>query len=165
MADRFCCVTIVTMHLTYGKLFWFFIVFTRWTFWDHCQENWIIFTCLTPVEPKIWPLTFPSITTNRYVVDRSNYIFLNRFKRNLLIWFSTTLKQLLNLTPVQTILWPPGFLYRMWPGSNMKWWSLDPYQHNEIIFSFFLSFFLFSVSLSVFFLYSFSHLQFPFSKG
>ena len=47
--------------------------------------------------------------------------------------FLTTLKQLLNLTPVQTILWPPGFLYRMWPGSNMKWWSLDPYQHNEII--------------------------------
>ena len=32
-----------------------------------------------------------------------------------------------------TILWPPGFLYRMWPGSNMKQWSLDPYQHNKII--------------------------------
>ena len=43
------------------------------------------------------------------------------------------IKQLLNLTPVQTILRHPGFLYRMWPGRNMKWWSLDPYQHNEII--------------------------------
>ena len=50
-----------------------------------------------------------------------------------MVWFSTTLKQLLNLTPVQTILWPPGSLYRMWPGSNMKLWSLDLYQHNEII--------------------------------
>ena len=82
-----------------------------------------------------WPLTFSSITTKWYVVDRPNYtFFLNRYgKRNLLVWFLTTLKQLLNLTPVQTILWPPGFLYRMWPGSNMKWWSLDPYQHNEII--------------------------------
>ena len=67
------------------------------------------------------------------VVDRSNYIFLNRYnKRNLLVWFSTTLKQLLNLTPVQTILWPPDFLYKMWPGSNMEHWSLDPYQYNEI---------------------------------
>ena len=35
----------------------------------------VIFTCLTPVEPKIWPLTFPSITMKRYVVDRSNYTF------------------------------------------------------------------------------------------
>ena len=32
-------------------------------------------------------------------------LFLNRYnKRNLLVWFLTTLKQLFNLTPVQTIL-------------------------------------------------------------
>ena len=118
----------------FTKKMHFFIVFTRWTFWDHCQQNWIIFTCLTPVKPKNWPLTFSSITTKRHVVGRPNYTFLNRYnKRNLLVWFLTTSKQLLNLTPVETILWPPGFLYRMWPGSNMKWWSLDPYQHNEII--------------------------------
>ena len=48
---------------------------TRRAFWDHCQQNWIIFTCLTPVEPINWPLTFSSITVKRYVVDRSNYTF------------------------------------------------------------------------------------------
>ena len=90
------------------------------------------------IKPKIRPLIFPSITTKRYVVDRSNYTFSESYnKRNLLVmvglWFSSTLKQLLNSTPVQTILKHPGFLYRMWPGSNMKWWSSDPYQHNEII--------------------------------
>ena len=31
------------------------------------------FSCLTPVEPKVWALTFSSITTKRYFVDRSNY--------------------------------------------------------------------------------------------
>ena len=35
----------------------------------------IFFTCLTSVEPKIWPLTFSSISKKRYVVDRSNYTF------------------------------------------------------------------------------------------
>ena len=35
----------------------------------------IIFTCLTPVKPKNWPLTFSSITTKRYVADRSNNTF------------------------------------------------------------------------------------------
>ena len=74
-ADRLCWVTIVTKHLTYDKLFGFLIVFTWWTFWDHCQQNRIIFTYLTPVELKYWPLTFSSITTKRYVVDRSNYTF------------------------------------------------------------------------------------------
>ena len=62
-------------HATHRKLFWVWIVFTRGAFWDHCQQNWIIFTCLTPVEPKNWPQTFSSITTKRYVVDRSNYTF------------------------------------------------------------------------------------------
>ena len=33
------------------------------------------FYLLTPVEPKFWPLTFSSITTKWYVVDRSNYTF------------------------------------------------------------------------------------------
>ena len=33
------------------------------------------FYLFDPVEPKIWPFTFPSITTKRYVVDRSNYTF------------------------------------------------------------------------------------------
>ena len=27
----------------------------------------------------------------------------------------------------------PGFLYKMWLDSKMKYWSLNPYQHNEII--------------------------------
>ena len=35
--------------------------------------------------------------------------------------------------PCTNYLVTPGFLYKMWPGSNMKYWSLDPYQHNEII--------------------------------
>ena len=33
------------------------------------------FYLFDPLEPKIWPLTFSSITTKRYVVDRSNYTF------------------------------------------------------------------------------------------
>ena len=28
---------------------------------------------------------------------------------------------------------PQASLYRMWPGSNTKYWSLDPYQHDEIM--------------------------------
>ena len=66
-------------YATHSKLFWIWIVFTRRVFWDHCQQNWSIFTCLTPVEPKIWPLTFSSITTKRYVVDRSNYTVSESF--------------------------------------------------------------------------------------
>ena len=67
-------------HLTYGKLFWFFILFTWWTFWDHCQQNWNIFTCLTPVEPKIWPLTF----FNNYETVRRRQVKLYFF------WFVIT---------------------------------------------------------------------------
>ena len=88
--------------------------------------------------------TFSSVTTKRYVVmvvDRSNYTFfwivITRRICCMLVWFSTTSKQLLNLIPVQTrvqtIMWTPDFLFRMWPGSNLKHWSLDLYQHNEII--------------------------------
>ena len=72
------CITMLPKHATHGKLFWIWIVFTRRAFWDHCQQNRIIFTCLTPVEPKYWPLTFSSfssITTKRYVLDKSNYTF------------------------------------------------------------------------------------------
>ena len=80
----FHCMTMLPKHTTHSKLFWIWIVFTRRAFWDHCQQNctiltcltpWTILTCLTPVEPKNWPLTFSSITTRRYVVDRSNYTF------------------------------------------------------------------------------------------
>ena len=128
------CITMLPKHAAHSKLFWIGIVFTRRAFWDHCQQNWTTFTCLTPVEPKNWPLTFSSITTKRYVVDRSNYTFPVSLQQEESVGMAlTTLKQLLNLTPVQTILWPTGFLYRMWPGSKMKWWFLDPYQHNEII--------------------------------
>ena len=42
---------------------------------DHCHQNGSILTCLTPVEPKLLPLTSSSITTKRYVVDRSSYTF------------------------------------------------------------------------------------------
>ena len=31
------------------------------------------FYMFDPVEPESWPLTFSTITTKRYVVDRSNY--------------------------------------------------------------------------------------------
>ena len=62
-------------HSTHSKLFWIWIVFTRRAFWNHCPQNWTIFTCLNPEEPKNWPLTFSSITTKRYIVDRSNYTF------------------------------------------------------------------------------------------
>ena len=46
------------------------------------------------VEPKSWPLTFSSITTKHYVVNRSSYtFFLNQYdKRNMSVWFLTTLK-------------------------------------------------------------------------
>ena len=68
-------ITMVTKHAAYSKLFWIWIVFTRRVFWDHCQQNWSIFIYLTPVEPKYLPLTFSSITKERYVVDRSKYTF------------------------------------------------------------------------------------------
>ena len=46
-----------TMLTDHRKLFWLWIVFTRRAFWYLCQQNWIIFTCLSPVEPYIdlWP--------------------------------------------------------------------------------------------------------------
>ena len=73
LADRFCCVTIVTKHpANYSDFSSYLLdehVETIASKMDH------FFTCLTPVEPKIWPLTFPSITTKRFVVDRSNYTF------------------------------------------------------------------------------------------
>ena len=82
-------------YATHSKLFLMWTVFTSRAFWDHCQQNWTISTYLTPIEPENWPLTFSSITTKRYVVDRSNLVFLNRYnKRNLLVWFLTTLKKL-----------------------------------------------------------------------
>ena len=119
-------------HVTKTCYTWqtIWIVFTRRAFWDHCQQIWTTFTCLTPVEPKNWPLTFSSITTKRYVVDRSNYTFLNRYnKRNQLVWFSTTSKQLLNLTPVQVILWPPGFACT---GCDpVAIWNGDPWTHTN----------------------------------
>ena len=56
-----------TYYITYSKLFWIWIVglFTRRAFLDHCHQNWSIFTCLISVEPKMWHLTFSSITTKR----------------------------------------------------------------------------------------------------
>ena len=35
---------------------------------DHCQKNWIIFTCLTPVEPK--NMTFDLFVNNLETVRR-----------------------------------------------------------------------------------------------
>ena len=78
LTDHLCCVTIVTKNFTYGKLFWFLIVFTWWTFLDHCQQNWSIFTCLTPVESKTWTLTISSITFKQYSIDGSNWILTTR---------------------------------------------------------------------------------------
>ena len=112
--------------------FWIWIIFTRRAYWDHCQQNWSIFTCLTPVEPKFWPLTFSSITKKWYIIDRSNYtFFLNRYnKRNLLVSFLTTLKQLLNLTPVQTILWPQASC----TGCDLAViWNSDPWTPTNIM--------------------------------
>ena len=130
------CVTIVTKHMyTYGKLFWFLIVFTWWTFWDHCQQNWSISICFTPVEPKTWPLTFSSISTKRYFVERSNYTFFWIVITRGICWYGFW-KPWSNfwIWPLYKLSCDPtGFLYRVWPGSNMKWWSLDPYQHNKII--------------------------------
>ena len=51
-------ITMSPKHATHSKLFWIWIVLTRRTFWEHCQQNWGIFTCLTPVDSKYWPLTF-----------------------------------------------------------------------------------------------------------
>ena len=67
------------------------IVFSWWTFWDHCQQNWSVLTCLTcltPVEPKFWPLNISSITTKQYVVDRSNnfILFLNRYNKKIMVF-------------------------------------------------------------------------------
>ena len=131
--DRFCWVTIVTKHLTYGKLFWFLINFTWWTFWDHCQQNWSIFTCLTPVEPKSWPLTFSSITTKRYVVDRSNYTFSESvWQEESVGMVFDKIEATFEFDPCTNYFVTPGLLYRKWHGSNMKYWSLAPYQHNKI---------------------------------
>ena len=114
------CISMVTKHAAYGKLFWNLIVFTRRAFWDHCQQNWSIFTCLTSTELRSWPLTFLWITTKRYVVDRSNCtFFLNPYnKRNLLVWSLTKLKQLLKLTPVQTVWNKAMWNINPWPLTN-----------------------------------------------
>ena len=56
-----------------GKLnFRFFIVFTRWTFWDHCQQNWPLKT-----DRNKKNLTF-DLFFNKYEMVRrtgSNYTF------------------------------------------------------------------------------------------
>ena len=71
---------------------------------------------------------------NNYVVDRSNFIFFwIGMTIGICNMVMTTLKQLLNFTPVQTILWPHGLLYKKWHCSNMEHWPLVPYQHNKII--------------------------------
>ena len=56
--------------------------------------NFTISTCLTHTEPKSWPLTLSSITTKRFIVDWSNYTFLNHYNKSiLLVWLLTTLRQ------------------------------------------------------------------------
>ena len=63
------------------------------------------------------------------------YFFLNCYnKRNLLVWLLTTLKQLLNLTPVQTSCDSQASSIRCDPAAI---WNSDPwthaYQHNNIM--------------------------------
>ena len=116
---------------TYSKLFWIWILFTRRAFWDHCQQNRTIFTCLTPVEPKIWPLTFSSITTKRCVEIGQTILFLNRYnKRNLLVWFSTILNQLLNLTLDKLSCDPQASCTGCNPPAI---WNGDPWTHTNIM--------------------------------
>ena len=76
-------------------------------FLDHCQQNWIIFTGLIPVDQLI--LTFDLFTNYKTICHR--YIklcfFLNSYNKwNLLVWFLTPFKTSLNLASLQTILWP-----------------------------------------------------------
>ena len=100
------------------------------------------FSAKLPVLPAflpVWPLNNQNFDLNLFfnnyeAIRRSYsklYLFLNYNKMNPLVWFFTTLKQLLNLTPVQT-LWSPGFLYRMWPGGNMNYWSFTSYNNHQI---------------------------------
>ena len=93
-----------------------------------------------PCRAKNLTLTFSSITTKRYVVDRSNYTFSESpgwivITRGICWydfwqhWSNFEFDPCTNylVTPL------PGFLYRMWPGSNMNYWPLVPYQHTKII--------------------------------
>ena len=86
------CSILLRNHSNEAFHIWFFIVFTWWTFWDHCQQNRIIFTRLTPVEPKIKHLIFSSVTTKRYVVmvvDRSNYTFFSESLTRGMCWYGS----------------------------------------------------------------------------
>ena len=56
LTDHLYRITMVTKHCTYGKLFWFSIVFTRWTFWGTISSKigaFLRIRPLGPVEPKI----------------------------------------------------------------------------------------------------------------
>ena len=77
----------VNKTCTYSKLFCILIVFTRRTFYDICQQNRSIFTCLTPVEPKTCPFPFSSVTTKQYIVDWSNYTFSESCLTRRICWY------------------------------------------------------------------------------
>ena len=109
---------------------WFFIVLTWWTFWDHCQQNWIIFYLFDPCRAK--NLTF-DLFFNNYETVRHRQVKLYFFW--IVIMSLVNIEATFEFDPCTNYLVTPspGFLYRMWPDSNLKSWSLDPYQYNEII--------------------------------
>ena len=67
---------IAKMVYTHSKLFWIWNVFTRRAFWDHCQQNWGIFTCLIPVDPKV---LISDLFFNNYETVRRRYVKLYFF--------------------------------------------------------------------------------------
>ena len=78
-----------------------------------CQHNWITFTCLTPVEPKIWPLTF----SNYEMVRRRSvkpYFFSESFKQEESVGMGLdNVEATFEFDPCTNYLVTPGFLYRM----------------------------------------------------
>ena len=82
-SGHLCCITIVTKHVAHGKLFWFSVVFAKWTVWVHCRQI-ETFIYLTHGEPKIWPSTIS--LTIRYFVDKSNYTFSASFNKRNHLW-------------------------------------------------------------------------------
>ena len=98
----------------------------------HRQQNSSILTLLTPIEPKTWPLTFSLITTTRYVVDRSNYIFSESLKEEESVGMVfENIEATFNLTPVNTLC---NVTQASCTGYNpAEIWNIGPWSHTNII--------------------------------
>ena len=128
-----CCVTIVTKHLTYGKLLWFLIVFTRWTIWNHCQQNYLMtFMLLYRMWPgsntKHWPLAlYTNIIKSSKVV--SLFKWVNRVASGLFVFQHLELRKADWFDGCQVKLWMEFgltlYLYRvehdLWRQTDQRW--------------------------------------------